>query len=194
MKTIKTTHQATKKSEPETTFWFPSIDAYFSPSQHERDVKNIPRHLREFLDKLMGLSLQEVKWVPVTVEDVPEQHDRTIYRGYRTYPEGVLIDPIIIRGKEQEEVEGTVRQWMTSNGKEKSVWWKGRLSDGERKKFAELFDETLLLETTPVLIYDLRVRVKNRAIKDTVKFLQEKSKEAQEALTEVLRDKALQGQ
>lgn len=154
--------------------------------------------MREFLNKLMDTSsLPEVKWVPVTVEDVPEDYNRTIYRGYRAYPEQVLTNPLVIRGRELEEIEAQVRTWNRPEGKEKSCYWKGSysrpLSDGERHKLSEWFDSTLIQETTPVLIYELRCKVYNRTLKDTKAFLLEKVKDARAALAIVETVASLRG-
>jgi hypothetical protein len=94
------------------------------------------------------------------------------------------------------EFTATVRTYATSSGPETSVWWKGGysnpLSSGESHKLAEWFDEQLIAATTGVLIYDLRVRARDRAIRDTRKYLADKAAEAMDAFSDIKNDKALQ--
>lgn len=178
------------KGQTDVCFWHPSIDPYFSPSQFHRYPKDIPRELRLFLDKLYS-ERQAIKWTAVTLEDVPQDYNRTIYRGYSDG--GEIKNPIIIRGRPLEEVEAKV-QWYPHDSVSR-VYFSGNysrpLSSGEKSKLEEWFGERLIAASTGALLYDLRKAVRDRSIRDTMKYLGDKITEAHIALEEIRRDKAL---
>jgi hypothetical protein len=186
MKTLATTYKQTAKHEPETVYWLPASDAYFCPQLPHHGFSYIARELREFLEKLENSRLS-IFWHPVTVEDVPESCNRTIYRGYEANRGAGKNQPIIIRGQELGEVTAEISQWQFQGGL--YCGFKGEysrpLSDGERNKLKEWFAESLINATTPELVAEFKAKVKAQAIARAKKFIHEHLEEAQKQLNEI---------
>jgi len=181
MKTITTTYKQTAKHEPETVYWLPSLNSYFSPSINHNGFCYLARELQEFL-KGLEHNRHTFYWQAVTVKDIPEHYTREIYRGYTKYQDTKKIMPIVIRGRELGEVSAEVHQYQHGTYCSFNGGYSDPLSDGERKKLKEWFSQSLIDASTPELITELKAIVREKAIMRANQFIHEHIKEAQNQL------------
>ena len=196
---VKTTY-IPKKGEPERIqYWLPHLDEYFSPSSHRIDM--VQGALIDFIARIRGISFESgaIKFIPVIAEQLPENHDRTSYCGFRPYGYDAngqrttdRIQPLVIRGVELGELTAKVQKfWKRGNpGDEGTLQWgiywhsdDVAHTPGQLKQLAEWFDAQLLVANTPGLLDALKVRVLARAKASVIEYVKEHNGYAAKLLT-----------
>ena len=184
---INTTYRALKNSPVATVYWLATADLYFSPygaSSAGRVIDDIPRKLKDFVQETNGWR-PKIKFIPVVSADIPENSNRTFYRGYET--NGAKILPLVIRGKEMGEIDITVSQdWNKDWNAYPSGGFMAALTDGERKQLRAWFSEQLIAATTPALIEGIKARAINAAFKACSQHLTEAIEKHQTAIADCL--------
>lgn len=174
IKTLPTNYFPTSKSGPKVQYWLPILNVEcFSPSSQR--IESVGDKYRQWVTEVQGIRLRDsrLKFIPVTGPNIPEDYNRTVFCGFVPSYQGQPVAPLVIRGQILPEISA-VPQWFAHENKwhvsfQSSDYGYNSLTQGQKKKLANWFEEQIIYATTDSLLET----VKERCLQQGKNVLQE---------------------
>jgi len=174
MRTIQTSYIPKKGEAERPQYWHATLGSeYFSPSSHR--IESINTALGRWVAHINALELPAslIEFIPVSVQEVPEDYNRTIYCGYNAG--GRINAPLIVRGKTLPDLTAKPQWYSHKNAWE--IWFRSSdhrqpLTPGQEEQLKEWFSPQLLKANTNELLITLKSRLFARTKKTVAEFVE----------------------
>jgi len=195
-KNIKTTFVTKKNQTPETVLFYASLkdSPYFSPSSHIQwgSLHGIKGEFTKFVEQVNNLTLSNIRFTPVTVENREDVINRQQYRGYSTWEHNAsgsrlnIESPLVIRGANIPEFDIVSNKYPN---KDRRFYASTSSSDALTANQSTILKDQFVPQLMPHLTEELLETLKHDAIKvgkkNFTEYLSEQSKYLEELAQEL---------